>query len=183
MEPLEQLAKMSQGVTELHATFVKQIDTVQDEGMRQYMIALAARLQQLHGEAMQAFPKAYSTLRTEVAATQKQNAEVLSKIDILKAKQAEAQAQAAAAAKANEAAVAAARAKQAARMQIAAVAAGKAKTPPIPPMSAELSDALRDELLARFGLKQAPRNTPQPYEEAAEDWQRSKPAHKTIVPL
>jgi hypothetical protein len=62
MEPLEQLAKISHGATDLHTNFVKQIDGIQDEGMRQYMTALAARFQQLHAEVMRSFPKAYATM-------------------------------------------------------------------------------------------------------------------------
>jgi hypothetical protein len=172
MQPLEQLAKVSEGVTELHKSFVKQIDGVQDEGMRQYMITLAARLQQLHGEVMQSFPKAYSAIQTEIAVTQKQNAEVLQKVELLKAKQAEAQAQAVAAAQANAPAVAAAKAKRDAQIQAGADAM-KPKESALPPMTSLLSDTLRDELLQRFGLKEAPRRKPAEYQEAGENWQHS----------
>jgi chromosome segregation ATPase len=178
MEPLEQLAKVSQGLTDLHANFVGQIKLVQDEGTRQYMTSLAAKLQTLHGEAMRSFPKAFAAIQSQVAKTQQQNAQILQQVASLKAKQAEAQASAATASKAR----AEATAKVDAEFKTQAVAADiKAKEPTLPPMSAQLSDTLRDELLQKFGLKEAPRRKPAEFQEAPEEWQRARPMPPSIV--
>lgn len=178
MEPLEQLAKVSEGVTDLHTSFVEQIAGVQDEGMRQYMTSLAARLQELHGEVMQSFPNAYAALQSQVAATRKRNAEVMQKVEVLKAKQAEARAraEAAATARAEESAKVAADFKA----QAEAVNA-KPKEPVIPLLSAQMSDALRDELLARFGLREAPRRNSAEFQDAGEDWHRSTPIDQSVA--
>lgn len=180
MEPLVQLKQVLHGVNAFHASFVEEIDSVQDEGMRQYMTAVASRLKQLQAEVEKSFPKAVDAIQSQAAAAQKQNAGISQQIEKLKAKQAEAQAKAATAAQSRAEATAQVDAQL--KAQAAAVAA-QPREPDLPPMTPQLSDTLRDELLQRFGLKEAPRHKPAEFQEAAEDWQRSKPAEKTTVPV
>lgn len=179
MDPLEQLKQVSQGVSQFHAGFVESIADVQDEGMRQYMTALAGRIKELQGQVEATFPKALATIQQEAAAAQEENALILQQAEVLKAKQAEAQAQAEKAARSRAEAAAQAEA------QLKAQAAEVPVPPPAPPlplMTSRLSQLLREELLARYGMRQAHRHKPIEYQEAGEDWRDPAPVEQPVVP-